>query len=302
MLCRFCGGKSHNVVTYDLGIIQQNWRDHSIPTDVDIWRCETYGSYFTGALPSVEVIASQYKVDTRFTYDSPTQAAARAQRSVKRLEKFLGPSARVMDVGGGDGSFAIAAARLGYEAWLQELGSTSLDRLARAGVNSVESVRDAGAGRFDAVTLWDVFEHVWPHDDFLGPITTALKEGGTLIIEIPSPSHLVPLFLAMSYGSQSPRREILLAQICNFTHLQLLTRRELCAYLPRFGYDVVHSETYSELSYAGVEYARRVIKWKFAAEMVGNVFDHPLTRRMLLGDNKTLVVARKTASRRAAAA
>jgi cyclopropane fatty-acyl-phospholipid synthase-like methyltransferase len=175
-----------------------------------------------------------------------------------------------------------------------------LERLASAGVKSVESVGDAGAGRFDAITLWDVFEHVWPHDDFLRPITATLKDAGTLIIEIPSPSRLVPLFLAMSHASRSPRREVLLAQICNFTHLQLLTRRELCAYLPRYGYEVVHSETYSELSYAGVEYAQRVIKWKLAAEFIGDIFDRPMTRRALLGDNKTFVVARKTASSRVA--
>jgi cyclopropane fatty-acyl-phospholipid synthase-like methyltransferase len=193
-------------------------------------------------------------------------------------ERFLPAGARVMDVGGGDGAYAIAASQAGFDAWMHEVGTVSNARLQRAGVRFVQALSEDLTVQFDAVTLWDVFEHVWPHDTFLASIHRLLKPGGQLLMEIPSPSHLIIPFLLLGRLARSPRKEWAYAHICPYTHLQLMTG---------------HAETFSALSYAGYEYAQHFIKVQPLARLIGVVFDQPKLRAVLLGHNKTFIVAQR---------
>ena len=196
-----------------------------------------------------------------------------------------------MDVGGGNGAFALAAA-VDHDTWLTELNPARLEQLAQAGVTVLPTIEDAPEGTFDAITLWDVFEHVWPHDRFLDPIRRALAPNGLLFLEVPSPTHLVPVQRLLGRLSHSPRREMSLSQICDFSHLQLLEPRELHHELRTHGFEVIHSERLSHLSYAGVVYARRLIPSEWLAQRVGSAFDRRTIRRAIVGNNKTFVVAR----------
>ena len=83
-----------------------------------------------------------------------------------------------------------------------------------------------------------------------------------------------------------------LSQVCDFSHLQLMTARELRHELGMRGFEVLHSESLSELSYAGAVYARRLIPSDRLAGWVGSAFDRRPLRRIVLGNNKTFVVAR----------
>ena len=196
-----------------------------------------------------------------------------------------------MDIGGGNGAFALAAAA-DHDSWLHELNPARLEQLTRAGVTIIPTIESAPEGTFGAITLWDVYEHVWPHDRFLDPIRRALAPNGRLFLEVPSPTHLVPLQRLLGRLSHSPRRERSFSQICDFSHLQLLTPSELHHELGTHGFEVIHSERLSDLSYAGVVYARRLIPSEWLAKHVGSAFDRRSIRRAVLGDNKTFVVAR----------
>ena len=83
-----------------------------------------------------------------------------------------------------------------------------------------------------------------------------------------------------------------LSQVCDFSHLQLMTARELRYELRMQGFDVLHAESLSELSYAGAVYARRLISSERLAGWVGSAFERRPFRRIVLGNNKTFVVAR----------
>lgn len=292
--CRLCGALSAHVVEYDVRRFSGYWADvdASVP-NVEIRRCRRFGSYFTASMPAPALIEGQYGVDWDEYYARDEYSPRRrVDRCLSQIARFVRPGSRVMDVGGGNGAFAMAATAT-YEAWFQELNPGRTERLREAGVTTVRSVEEAPAGTFDAITLWDVYEHVWPHDGFLEPISRALAPDGLLVIEVPSPSRLVPVFLLLGRVLGSPKREAALSQVCDYSHLQLMTPRELIHDLRTYGFDPVHLETLSELSYAGIVYARRVVPSDAVAKLVGSAFDWRPLRRALLGNNKTFVVARR---------
>lgn len=293
MPCRICGGSSDHVVEYDITQLGGYWAKVGAPIPaVEIRRCRRYGSYFTSKFPASALIKGQYMVDWDDYYaDQEFSPEGKADRCLSQIARFVPPGSRVMDVGGGNGAFSLAAAA-DYDSWLQELSPSWSERLREAGVKVLHTVEEAPDGTFDAITLWDVYEHVWPHDGFLDPIRRALAPKGLLMIEVPSPTRLVPVLLLLGRLSDTPRREKSLSLICDFSHLQLMTPRELHHELHTQGFEVVHSESLSELSYAGAVYARRVIPSERLAKRVGSALEWRPFRKALFGDNKTFVVAR----------
>lgn len=291
--CRICGSSSDRVVEYDISSLGGYWAEVGAPIPaVQIRRCRRFGSYFTSDLPTADLIDGQYLVDWDEYYAAEGFSPERkVRRCLSQLARFVRPGSRVLDVGGGNGAFSLAAAAR-YDSWLHELAPSGEERLGDAGVTTIRSVDDAPEGTFDAITLWDVYEHVWPHDGLLEPIRRALAPTGLLIIEIPSPTRLVPMLLLLGLLSKTPRREAILSRVCDFSHLQLMTARELHHELRILGFEVVDSETHSELSYSGVVYARRVFKSESLAKRVGSAFEWAPFRRAVLGDNKTFVVTR----------
>jgi 2-polyprenyl-3-methyl-5-hydroxy-6-metoxy-1,4-benzoquinol methylase len=273
------------VAEYDIGHTQPEWRLLTQSTIVRINRCRRHGSYFTENPPPPADIAKQYDYDAEAYFSRPNfDPSRKVGLQVQRLRSWANAGAKVLDLGGGNGAFAAAAAAAGFESYLQELATVDLETLGQSGVRWRSQGSNAGDHTFDVVTLWDVYEHIWPHGDLLAEIQQALKPAGKVIIEIPSPSNLVPVFLALARVAPTPRREVLLGQICNFTHLQLMTEAEIRATLPAQGLRVLHTERISALSYAGEEYAKRVLP-DLIAKGVGAIFDLAATRRLLLGFN-----------------
>ena len=84
-----------------------------------------------------------------------------------------------------------------------------------------------------------------------------------------------------------------LSQVCDFSHLQLMTPRELRHELRVQGFEVVHAESLSELSYAGAVYARRLIPSGEAGEVgSGPRSIGGRSAGSSSANNKTFVVAR----------
>jgi len=293
--CRLCGGPATRMTSYDLTAFQPSWRANGVDPQVTIARCRQHGSWLTERVPSAETLGSQYTTSSHTEYyaDENRSPLRRNRRLLRQMRPWVPVGRKIADYGGGDGSFAVLAAEAGYNSTLVELGEVEPDRLNAAGVRLLRTIPDEERGTYDAITLWDVFEHVWPHDEFLAPIHAALRPRGRLILEIPSPSNLTWPFLLMGSILPSPRREVALSNIVSFTHVQLMTPAELRATLPNYGFEPLVIFTASELAYSGVEYAQRLLKFRPLAQAVGAVFDHDLARRYLLGHNKTIVLAEK---------
>ena len=115
------------------------------------------------------------------------------RRRLALVQKHV-PRGRLLDVGCSIGLLLFEAQRAGYEAVGLDL-SAKLAAYARevvkvdARVGSLETL-SATLGRFDAIVLWDVLEHL-PFPGFtLSLINTHLEPGGCLFVHIPNANGL----------------------------------------------------------------------------------------------------------------
>lgn len=128
-----------------------------------------------------------------------------ADQMAPQVARRLEPGAKVLDLGCGFGAFVIAARRLGLDAYGVELAEFEVDyarkRLA-AEFPSVDATRVFLAGDaqrlpyedadFDAVTMWNVLEHVPDIDRMLAEAKRVLKPGGIMFIICPNYGALAP--------------------------------------------------------------------------------------------------------------
>jgi len=111
----------------------------------------------------------------------------------------LAPGARVLDIGCGFGSFVLLSLERGYDARGFDLASFEID-IARRRLARLHPDRDpeavfvtGNAGRladrgerFDAITLWNVLEHVPDHRRLIADAARLLAPGGRLFIICPN--------------------------------------------------------------------------------------------------------------------
>jgi len=160
-------------------------------------RCTRCDLVFVANPPTRSELAHIYSFasgyDTSFA-DDPEEIAYRqrlARDQVRWLESFASPG-RLLDVGASAGFFVRAAADAGWEARGVEL-SADTSRLAREryGVDvtcgRLEDVaREMPTGSVDAITMWDVLEHVDDPVRDLEHVAALLRSGGILVISTPN--------------------------------------------------------------------------------------------------------------------
>jgi 2-polyprenyl-3-methyl-5-hydroxy-6-metoxy-1,4-benzoquinol methylase len=98
---------------------------------------------------------------------------------------FSAPAGRALDIGAGSGVFLKRLAP-GWERNALESSPVTRDMLAREGIRVHAGAADAAAsGAFDAITLFQVLEHIAPFEDLIADIHRLLRPGGHLVITVP---------------------------------------------------------------------------------------------------------------------
>lgn len=165
-------------------------------------RCRSCALVFVANPPTPEELrrfysfAEGYGVESR---DDPAEIArlqTLGRRHLEALHRLAAPPGRLLDVGCSAGFFLDAARSAGWEVRGLEpnAGAAELGR-TRLGLDIVTGeLADApfAPETFDAVTLWDVLEHVRDPDKTLRAVRELLRPDGVLALSTPNLGGLFP--------------------------------------------------------------------------------------------------------------
>lgn len=192
-----------------------------------ILRCRECGFGFRQSRFNQEELTDLYrKMDPKIYQEELRGRERTAERHMRIVDK-TGLSGRLLDVGCASGLFLTKAADAGWQVAGVEpahaLYLEALQRLAGRGTlfqNSLEETK-LGEQQFDAITLWDVLEHVVDPADTMKRCHDLLKPGGCLFLNVPD----LDSFEARLLGRRWP---LLLPEHLNYFNrpsLQLCAKR-----------------------------------------------------------------------------
>jgi 2-polyprenyl-3-methyl-5-hydroxy-6-metoxy-1,4-benzoquinol methylase len=186
-----------------------------------ILHCADCGHAFAESAMSSEELAALYRdMDTRVYEAGMTARVKTAARHLAMVGRYVS-GGRLVDVGCASGLFLEQAVAAGWSVTGIEpsprLCQVAAERLQRRGriVNAVLEQADVEPASFDALTLWDVLEHVVDPPAFVTRCSELLKPGGFLFAKAPD----VESLQARLMGKRWP---LYLAE-----HLSYFTRRSL---------------------------------------------------------------------------
>ncbi len=158
------------------------------------WKCPGCGLFFVYPQPDDRTLASLYqRAYYEQSVDCSPAATAKSEAywdgRAGRLAEVIQVK-RVLDVGCGKGQFLAAALQRGWAVWGTELSAEALRSLPQHLGRRAVVARLEGApfepGSFDAMTTFDVIEHVRHPVDFLHRAHDLLRPGGVLLITTPN--------------------------------------------------------------------------------------------------------------------
>ena len=188
-----------------------------------ILRCRRCRLAYSEARPTDEELARLYRDMDTAVYESETEARSRtAARHLKIVSRFVSRGA-MLDVGCASGMFLEQAASVGWSGAGVEPSGTlyreAKQRLAGRGEVLATTLEEANlpAASFDAVTLWDVLEHVREPVEFLQRCRILLKPQCFVFVNVPDCESLPARLLGRRWPLLLPE------------HLNYFNRRSLSA-------------------------------------------------------------------------
>jgi 2-polyprenyl-3-methyl-5-hydroxy-6-metoxy-1,4-benzoquinol methylase len=215
-----------------------------------LFRCSTCGTQFyvdTGgnnADSASHYKWESYKLDV---YSDDLVRESFEKRYGQLLDKarpMSGTLTSVLDVGCGIGNFVAFAERLGMRAIGTDVSLRAVEEARQRGLNVVASDEVADkvpSASVDALTLWDVIEHVHDPGDFLEGILPMLRPGGVLLFETPDAEFPVRTVL-LNLHRLTRGRVDLTGPMYYWEHKIYFSERGLRALLEPLGVDVTHVE------------------------------------------------------------
>ncbi|HEV7458971.1 MAG TPA: class I SAM-dependent methyltransferase, partial [Solirubrobacteraceae bacterium] len=201
----------------------------------DIVRCTACGHMQLRPLPAEQELDAAYgDAESEDYVEEAAGQRETARRTLDRIERYVAPGP-LLDVGAWVGYLVAEAGDRGWTATgLEPSAFASAFARERLGVD----VRTGGlfdtelpVGRFAAVTMGDVIEHLVRPDAALDRIAGLLAPGGVLWLALPDAGSRIARTLGRRWWSVIP------------THVQYFTRGSIRALLARRGYDVLDIAT-----------------------------------------------------------
>ena len=240
------GGKRCSTVRCSVCASEDVQREFYLVDGFELARCRSCDVAFVTNPPTADELEHLYSFDSGYHVsfrDDAKETAHRfalAERQYALLARYC-ERGRCLDVGAAAGFFVKTAADHGWDAHGIEL-SKDTSRLAREryGVD-VRSARleetASEPASFDAITLWDVIEHVHDPLDTMRRVASLLKPGGVVLILTPN---LDGLFARGSY--KVARRIDYWPAVAPPGHLFQFSAKSLTSLLERVGLTVLETK------------------------------------------------------------
>lgn len=267
------------------------------------------GFHFTDYLDPVEEISPEID-GTQLTEQESVYIETQLQANLNKFEnqvdilaKHLSlQNAKILDIGCGGGLFLSLLQQKGAQVSGIEL-SDSRAQYARTkhGLQIDKHPIESGywqngyAQHFEAVTLWDVIEHVNYPFQTLQSAANVLKQGGLLFIDTPSRDSFYHQVGALTYRLSGGRIPTFLNAMYSshlFGHKQIFSTREMKDLFTSVGLKVVELQTFHELSFPYDFYLKKLLRSEFLVKLL-----LPAVKaffRLFKIRNKMLVIGRKT--------
>jgi SAM-dependent methyltransferase len=198
-----------------------------------ILRCQSCGFGFLASRVSDEQLAKLYSQLDHQIYEAEAEGRARtAIQHFKIVQRFV-VSGSLLDVGCASGAFLQLCAQNGFRVTGVEpargLANKAKEVLSGEGEVFCATLQGASLrpAAFDALTLWDVLEHVPEPIEFLHLCGSLLKPGGYLFANVPD----LDSFQARTFGKRWP---LLLPE-----HLNYFTRKSLALCAGKAGFELL---------------------------------------------------------------
>jgi cyclopropane fatty-acyl-phospholipid synthase-like methyltransferase len=266
------------------------------------------GYHFTNYLDPVEVISPVID-PSQLTYEESsyieTQLQANSQRfsnQINILKRHLSlKNAKVLDIGCGGGLFLSLLKREGAQVVGIEL-SDSRAQYAMTRHNlevhkhPIESDfwQKGYPNHFDAVTLWDVIEHVNYPFQTLQSAVTVLKEGGLLLVDTPCRDSFYHRVGEISYRLSGGRFPTFLNAMYSshlFGHKQIFSTAEMRSLFESVGLEIIELRKFHELSFPYDFYLKKLLRSGVLVKLLLPVV--MVFFRLVKIRNKMLVIGRK---------
>jgi 2-polyprenyl-6-hydroxyphenyl methylase/3-demethylubiquinone-9 3-methyltransferase len=267
------------------------------------------GFHFTDYLDPVEEISTEIE-GAQLTEQESDYIETQLQANVHKFQNQADILARhlplqtaiILDIGCGGGLFLSLLKQRGAQVMGIEL-SDSRAQYAKAkhglqiDKHPIENAywQNGYAQYFDAVTLWDVIEHVNYPQQTLQCAVSVLKEGGYLLIDTPCRDSFYHQVGELTYrlsGGKFPTFLNAMYSSHLFGHKQIFSTREMKDLFMSVGLKVVELQTFHELSFPYDFYLRKLLRSEILVKM-----SLPFVKAFFLLfqiRNKMLVIGRKT--------
>ena len=266
------------------------------------------GFHFIDYLDPVEEIppeidASQLTEEVASYIETQLQAnALKFNNQANILKKHLSlKDAKVLDIGCGGGLFLSLLKQEGADVIGIEL-SDSRAQYAKTkhqleiDKHPIENDfwQRGYANHFDAVTLWDVIEHVNYPQQALQSAANVLKQGGLLLIDTPCRDSFYHQFGELTYRLTKGKYPTFLNAMYSshlFGHKQIFSTGEMKELFESVGLEVVDLHKFHELSFPYEFYLKKLVKSEALVRLL-----LPAVRvffKVFKIQNKMLVVGRK---------
>ena len=207
----------------------------------------------------------------------------------------------ILDIGAGGGLFLHLAKQAGFDVVGSEPKPTRVQfakdeyGLALESTTIDDVFWDTQLGSYEAVSLWDVIEHVNSPKSLLERSRDLLKPGGILLMDTPARDSLFYRAGELAYKISGGKRPFLLKTMYSpmpFAHKQIFRLQEVKNLLQQLGFEVIFHNRFHELSFPRQFYLRRILRNKLAVKLADPIAG--LILAALPVANKMLVIARKS--------